>query len=90
MNKRRVLELRVTAQRLKPTIHIGKDGVDENVVEELSRQLKKAKLVKIRVLNSFGGDRKGIAKQLADMTSSELIDVRGSTIVLARDEDGQR
>ncbi len=90
MDKKSVLRLRVAAQKLRPTIHIGKEGFSDRVLTELKRQLKAAKLVKIRVLGSFEGDRKEIAKGIADRSSSTLIDVRGSTIVLAIDQNGQR
>ncbi len=89
MDKRTVLRLRVTAQKLRPTLHIGKDGLSDTVLAELVRQLKKTGLVKVRVLNSFEGDRKEIGTRVAKMTSSVLIDVRGSTIVLAKDEHSQ-
>jgi RNA-binding protein len=89
MDKRTLLKLRVTAQKLKPTLHIGKDGPSETVLKELSRQLKSAKIVKIRVLSSFEGDRKEIGANLAEKSASVLVDVRGSTVVLAKDQDGQ-
>jgi len=90
VDKKTVLMLRVTAQRLKPTLHIGKDGLSDMIVEELVKQMKKSKLVKVRVLNSYEGNRRDIGAHLAIRTSSVLIDVRGSTIVLAQDERGQR
>jgi RNA-binding protein len=89
LDKKTVLRLRVTAQKLKPTLHIGKDGVSDMVLEEIVRQLKKSKLIKVRVLNSLEGDRKEIGSGIARSTSSVLVDVRGSTIVLAKDENGQ-
>jgi len=89
MDKKAVLKLRATAQRLKPTLHIGKDGLSEKVLEEIARQLRKSKVVKVRVLNSFEGDRKEIGSSIARKTSSVLVDVRGSTIVLAKAENGQ-
>jgi len=78
------------AQKLRPTLHIGKDGVSESVLEELGRQLKAAKLVKVRVLVSLEGDRREVAAEIARRSSSTLIDVRGSTIVLARNRDDGR
>jgi len=78
------------AQKLRPTLHIGKDGVSESVLEELGRQLKAAKLVKVRVLGSLEGDRREVAAEIARRSSSTLIDVRGSTIVLARNRDDGR
>ena len=85
MDKKDLLRLRIAAQKLRPTIHVGKDGLSETVIEETQRQLKKSKLVKVRILNSLEGDRRAIGIRVAEKTSSTLVDVRGSTIVLARD-----
>jgi len=89
VDKKAILRLRVTAQKLKPTLHIGKEGLSEKVLEELTRQLKNTKVVKVRVLGSYEGDRKEIGTSIARKTSSVLVDVRGSTIVLAKDQTGQ-
>jgi RNA-binding protein len=84
-DKRRIIELRGKAQSLPCTVHIGKDGVTDTVLEELSRQLKKNKLVKVKVLPAVEDDRKALGRELADATSSTMIEVRGRTVVLAKD-----
>jgi RNA-binding protein len=89
MDKKRVLKLRVDAQKLKPSVHVGKDGLSSKVIEELKKQLAKNKIVKVRVLASFEGNRKDIAMTIARESQSLLVDVRGSTVVLARDQNGQ-
>jgi RNA-binding protein len=85
MDKRRIIELRGEAQSLPCTVHIGKDGVTDTVLEELSRQLKKNKLVKVKVLPAVEDDRKALGRELADATSSTMIEVRGHTVVLAKE-----
>ncbi len=84
-----MMELRISAQKLAPSVHVGKEGVTAKVLEELTRQLRKHKIVKVRVLSSFEEDRRSIASAIARETKSVLVDVRGSTIVLAEDEDSQ-
>ena len=84
-DKRRIIELRGKAQSLPCTLHIGKDGVTDTVLEELSRQLKKNKLVKVKVLPAVEDDRKALGRELAYATSSTMIEVRGRTVVLAKD-----
>lgn len=83
--KKRVIELRGRAQKLNATAHIGKDGIGQSVVEEIARQLKKHKIVKVRLLSSFEGDRMDAGRRLATLTSAVLIETRGRTIVLAED-----
>ncbi len=83
MDKKKMIYLRARAQRLRPTIHVGKDGVTQAVADELLRQLKKNKLVKVRLLQSSEGDCAETATRLAAMSSSVLVEVRGRTVVLA-------
>ncbi len=89
MDKKRIMRLRTDAQKMKPSVHVGKDGFDSMVVNEIDRQLEKNNIVKVRVLGAFEGDRQDIATAIAERTCSILVDVRGSTIVLARDKFGQ-
>jgi len=85
MDKKKVIELRGKAQSIRASVQVGKEGLTPAVVEELVRQLKKHKLVKVRLLPSFETDRKAGGDALARASSSVLIEVRGRTVVLARD-----
>jgi len=85
MNKKRRIELRGLAQKLEATVHVGKEGASQMVVEEIVRQLDKHKLVKVRVLQSIERSREEIANELAKASASFLVEIRGRTIVLARD-----
>ncbi len=82
MDKRRIIELRGMAQSLPATVRIGKDGITQTVIDEVIRQLKKMKLVKVKLLPSVERDRKEAGAELAKATSSVLIEVRGRTVVL--------
>ena len=72
MERRRIHEL-------KPTVWIGKRGVTPEAVEEVARQLEDRKVVKIRWLQSAEVD----PSDLAARTGSEVVDIRGRTVVLA-------
>ncbi len=85
LDKKRIIELRGKAQALKPTVHVGKEGASEDVIAELVNQLTKNKLVKAKLLPSVEDDRKLMGQELATKTDSTLIEVRGRTIVLAKD-----
>ncbi|MDH7508545.1 MAG: YhbY family RNA-binding protein [Methanomassiliicoccales archaeon] len=75
-------ELRRMGTKIRSSIHIGKGGISENIIEEIKCQLKKNKIVKIRILETAGLERMTTAKELADRTGSELVEVRGNTILL--------
>ena len=68
----------------KPTIWIGKDGPSQQILKEISRQLEKREMVKIKILQTALGEEetKNIALKVAEKTNSTLIDIRGHTIIL--------
>lgn len=85
MDRKELVRLRGVAQSLKPTAQVGKDGLTDEVCTELVRQLKRSGLVKVKLLASAGPDRKAVGADIARMTSSVLVEVRGRTVVLARE-----
>ena len=79
--KRRI-KRELSAER--PTIWVGKGGATPQIVSEISRQLEKREIVKVRVLKSALKDEevKSVASKIAEETSSTLIEVRGHTLLL--------
>jgi len=85
MEKARIIELRGRAQLLKPTVYVGKEGITNSVVFELTKQLKKNKLVKVKLLASVETKKEEVAEQLVRDTASTLVEIRGRTVVLAKE-----
>lgn len=81
-----IYNLKRDAAHLTPSLNIGKNGVTDSLIEELLRQLKQNKLVKVKILKSALGDmdRTAISEELAKRTGSQLIEIRGSSAVLYR------
>ena len=75
-------ELMRRANDLSPTVHVGKDGIDEGLLNEITNQLKKSRLLKIRVLQNADADTSEIAENIAESTESVVVDVRGNVVVL--------
>lgn len=78
-------QYKTEASGLEPVLQIGKSGIDK-VADELKTQLKTKKMIKVKFLKTAitGGNRQELAEKLADMTDSELIEVRGNTAVFCR------
>ena len=72
------------SKHLTPILRIGKSGVTDSVIAEIKEQLKKRKLIKLKLLKSVieGKDKKELAQEIADKTNSELIHQVGFVIVL--------
>ena len=70
----------------KPTIWIGKNGVSQQMLTEIDRQLEKTEMVKVRILKTalINNNAKTVASKIAQSTKSTLIEVRGHTIILYR------
>ena len=75
---------RAKDRALAVTIRIGKDGITDSVVSELSDQLGKRRLVKAKanrgMLNG-SSERSEAFTALADATGSTLVHSRGNTAV---------
>lgn len=77
-------ELRGLAQRLKPHLHVGKQGLSETVMGEIEMALLKNGLIKIR----FEAERaaiKGYCEEITEKRSCEYIGGVGKTGVFFRD-----
>ena len=56
--------------------------IDENVIEEIKRQLKDGEIVKIRFSRNIASNKDEFLEEIVAKTRSKLIDVRGNVAVL--------
>ncbi|BCS92908.1 hypothetical protein L3N51_00796 [Metallosphaera sp. J1] len=66
-------------------IRIGKRGLTEGMKEEIRRHLKDHGTIKVRLLDK-SMDRRELAEMVARETESELVEVRGRTFILRKDD----
>ncbi len=64
------------------TINVGKSGVNDNVIEEIKRQLKANQIVKLRFAKGIARNKDDYISNIVENTRSELIDVRGNVAVI--------
>lgn len=67
---------------IDPTVRIGKDGVTESIGAEIVAQLKKKRLIKVKVLGNCEEDADAVAAKLEELTQGVAVDVRGGVIVM--------
>jgi len=77
--------LRSEAHHLKAIFQVGKDGVTENMLDQLNAVLEKRELIKVRVLQNCLDDKHDVAEQLADGTDASIVQIIGKQIVLFKE-----
>ncbi len=69
---------------MKPQVLVGKKGLDENMLAEISRRLEDEKLLKIKILkNAPERDMEAVVDVLEQQVHGRVVEVRGRTLLLA-------
>ena len=76
--------LRGLANTMDPIFQIGKTGLSDNLVKQLSDALEARELIKITVLETAPDTAKNFSLEIADQTNSTVIQVIGNKITLFR------
>ncbi len=77
--------LRSQAHHLDPIFQVGKGGVNDNMIIQISNALEARELLKISVLQNCEDDRDTVAQELSKGAKAELVQVIGNTIVLYKE-----
>ena len=77
--------LRSLAHELKPSLHVGKDGVTDAAAEAVRGLFVSRELLKIKILATAPESANDSAEDLARRVGAQLIQVIGRTAVLYRE-----
>lgn len=77
--------LRAKANRLKPLFQVGKIGVNDNMVVQITEALEKHEIMKVSILQNCEDPKEVVAEQLAEGTNSEVVQIIGKNIVLYKE-----
>jgi RNA-binding protein len=64
------------------TINIGKAGVNDNVIEEIKRQLEANEIVKLKFAKNIARNKDDYSDEIVTKTRAQLIYVRGHVAVI--------
>ena len=78
-------QLRGMANSLEPVVHIGKDGIGDNLVQQANEALEARELIKCKVLENAMLTAQEACQELSVRTRSEAVQVIGSKFVLYRE-----
>lgn len=81
--------LRGLANTMEPILHVGKDGVNENMIKQASDALEARELIKGTVLQNSPVDAREAVEALCEGTNAEPVQCIGNRFVMyrARKED---
>ena len=77
-------QLRGLANSLTPIVHIGKDGIGENLVKQANDALEARELIKLRVLETAPCGAREAASEIAEALGADVVSVIGYRFVLYR------
>lgn len=74
--------LKGLAHPLTPLVQIGKDGLSLGIIELIKRELLHHELIKVKIGNNSGLEKKSTSLEIAEMSDSTMVQLIGKTIVL--------
>lgn len=77
--------LRSKAHHLSPIFQVGKGGVNENMVKQISEALEARELIKVSILQNCDEDKDTVAEMLVSGAKAELVQIIGNIIVLYKE-----
>ena len=76
--------LKSFAVEMDDIIHVGKDGINENLVKQVNDALEARELIKGKLLQNCMSEVREVAEGIAKQTKSEVVQVIGRKFVLFR------
>lgn len=76
--------LKKLASNLPAIFQLGKNGITDIFINELEHAISARELVKIHVLENSDEDVKEAAREIANRTNSEIVQIMGGKITLFR------
>ena len=84
VQKKKMKELKRQSAEQEPTVWVGRNGVTNALLGQISTQLKAREMIKVKVHKTSleQTELKHIADKIADETRSKIVDVRGRTFTV--------
>ena len=77
-------QLRGIANTIDTIVHIGKDGINDNLIKQANDALEAREIIKCKVVENSMLTAREACSQLAKLTRSEEVQVIGTKFVLYR------
>lgn len=85
INSKQRAYLKGLANKINPSLQVGKEGLTENIIKELEVQLEHKELVKISVLENSPVFVDEIVEEILEKTQGEFVQKIGSKLVIYKE-----
>lgn len=85
INSKQRAYLKGLANKLNPSLQIGKEGLTENILKELDIQLEQKELIKISVLENSPVLVDEVVEDILSSTQAEFVQKIGNKLVIYRE-----
>lgn len=82
LNSKQRAALRGMASAMDTIFQVGKGGISDELVLQVSNALRKRELIKLRVLDNSIYSAREAAEEIAEKTDAEVVQVIGSKFIL--------
>lgn len=79
--------LRGGAAKFEPIFQVGKGGINDNMLKQISETLETRELIKLRVLENSEYNAKEAANEIAEAVDADVVQVIGTKFVLYRESE---
>ncbi|MBE6750664.1 MAG: ribosome assembly RNA-binding protein YhbY [Ruminococcaceae bacterium] len=90
LNSRQRAQLRAMANDMETILQVGKGGINENTVKQVSDALEARELIKLRILETCPTSVRETADSLAESTQSDVVQVIGTRFILYKESKNNK
>ena len=81
LNTKKIKKLKSLSHHIKPIITIGKEGVNEGVINSIGEYLERHELIKIK-FNKNKSEKNILSQSITNSTNSSLVSIIGNTLII--------
>ena len=81
LNTKQIKKLKSLSHHIKPIITIGREGVNEGVINSIAEYLERHEIIKIK-FNKNKSEKNTLSEHITKSTDSDLVSIIGNTIII--------
>ena len=85
MNSKKRAFLKKKSHNLEPMVRIGKDGLNENIIQSILDAIDSRELLKVKILQNCEEEKGTIYSKLMDVKDFEVVGMIGRTIIIFKE-----